>query len=352
MITPDKIRPVGFNLGGWLSQSNLTDEHTQSFIQKEDFKTIAGWGFNSVRLPVDGPWLFEKEGKGKISTRKLAFLKGTIKWANDAGLLTILDMHQTPWHSFAKPELDNLWKNEKDLDRFCESWMELAHALKRNEAPLWFDILNEPTAQDSEDWNHVASRAFRALRLEDPKRVLVIEPTFWGSVFKLNDLVEAVRGPNLVYSFHLYLPMLVTHQGAPWWKDGEIYKERVDYPGPIPKIQEYLAKDLAPATRAILDYENREWNKEALRDVLKPVELLSKKGFYLHCGEFGVYEKAPRTARLNWTKDVVNLFSQMNVGWAYWNYKWLDFGVIPQAEGGKSGPLDQEMLRILQWGIR
>jgi len=346
------IRPVGFNLGGWLSQSDLTDKHVKSFITQEDFKTIAKWGFNSVRLPVDGPWLFEKEGKGPLSKKRLAHLKKILKWAEQAGLLTILDLHQIPCHSFGKPELDNLWKNEADLDSFCELWMELAHSLKRVSAPLWFDVLNEPTAKDAEDWSHVASRLFRALRMEDANRVLVFESAFWGSVFKLEDLVEAVRGPNLVYSFHFYLPMFVTHQGAPWWKEGHPYKEKVEYPGPLPKASEYLAADIPPETKTILEFEDREWNKEALRELLKPVEKLRKADFEVYCGEFGVFEQAPRTSRLNWTMDVVSLFSQMSVGWSYWNYKWLDFGVLPKGQNGQSAPLDQEMLRLLQRGIR
>ena len=162
-------RPVGFNLGGWLSQSPLTDSHVASFIHQTDFQTIAKWGFNSIRLPIDGQWLFEREGRGSLSPKRLAFLREILGWAKDAGLLTILDLHQVPWHSFGKPELENLWKSGEDLNSFCRCWSELTHALKGAEAPLWFDILNEPTAKDSADWNKVAARVVQAIRAEDPK---------------------------------------------------------------------------------------------------------------------------------------------------------------------------------------
>lgn len=348
----EDVRPVGFNLGGWLSQSPLTDDHAKSFLTQKDFKAIAGWGFNSVRLPVDGAWLFEDEGRSHLNKKRLAFLKKVLGWAGDAGLLTILDLHQTPWHSFGKPELENLWKSEEDLTSFCGAWAELAHALKRVKAPLWFDLLNEPTARNPEDWNHVASRLYRVLRMEDPKRVLVIESTFWGSVFRLKDLAEAVQGPNLVYSFHYYQPMLVTHQKAPWWTDGHPYGQEVNYPGPIPGVREYLAGELPPNTRAILEYEgSRVWNREALRESLKPVSDLIRAGNRLYCGEFGVYEKAPRATRLNWTRDAVAVFKELGVGWSYWNYKWLDFGVWPKAGANETAPLDQEMLDILKTGI-
>jgi endoglucanase len=301
---------------------------------------------------VDGQWLFGKEGRESLSKKNLAFLKKVLGWAAEAGLLTILDLHQTPWHSFGKPELENLWKSEEDLDSFCGAWAELAHALKRVKAPLWFDVLNEPTARDSEDWNHVASRVFRALRMEDPKRVLVLESTFWGSVQRLKDLAEAVQGPNLVYSFHFYMPMLMTHQKAPWWEDGKPYREEVAYPGPIPKAQEYLAKELPTSTRGILELEgSRVWNRETLREALKPAAELLRNGEKIYCGEFGAYEKVPRASRLNWTRDMVSLFSELKVGWSYWNYKWLDFGVWPKSGGNETGSLDEEMVDILKMGI-
>ena len=347
----DTIRPVGFNLGGWLSQSPLTEKHIQGFIQKRDFETMAQWGFNSVRLPVDGEWLFEDEGRGRLSPKRLAFLREVLNWAKSAGLLTILDLHQVPWHSFGKPELDNLWKNGEDLTSFCRCWAELTHAFKGWEGPLWFDILNEPTALNPADWNRVALRVVETIRSEDPSRIAMVESTLWGSVLRLEDLAKDVQGPNLVHSFHFYLPMLVTHQGASWWQDGKPYKETVSYPGPIPRAKEYLAGEIPNITRTVLEFEDRIWNKEALRELLSPVEKLSKAGFRLYCGEFGVFEKAPRQARLNWTRDVVDLLGELKVGWSYWNYKWLDFGIWPKTPEGQTGPLDQEMLEILQKGI-
>jgi len=48
---------------------------------------------------------------------------------------------------------------------------------------------------------------------------------------------------------------------------------------------------------------------------------------------------------------VVELLTESNIGWAYWNYKWLDFGIWPKTHKGDTGPLDEEMLEILQKGI-
>ena len=351
-MTSQPIRPVGFNFGGWISQSGLSDNHVESFITEQDFKTVAQWGFNSVRLPVDAPWLFENEGRGPLSAGRLQALKRILRWSADAGLLTVLDLHQVPWHSFAKPELENLWKSDGDLESFCGLWIELTRALRDFDGPLWFDLLNEPTAQSPLDWNKPAKRAYEAVHGEDPKRVIVLESTRWGSVQTLLDLAAAVQGPQLVYSFHFYEPMWVTHQKAPWWKEGHPYGETVLYPGTLPKAQEYLARELPADTRQRLEFEGSvHWNQDALRQLLKPVERLAREGVPLYCGEFGVYEGAPRLSRLNWMKDTLELFKEFKVGWAYWNYKWLDFGLWPKQPDGGTGPVDGEMLALLQKGI-
>ncbi len=43
----------GVNLGGWLSQCDYSEERLDSFIREKDFKQIAEYGFDHVRLPVD-----------------------------------------------------------------------------------------------------------------------------------------------------------------------------------------------------------------------------------------------------------------------------------------------------------
>ena len=62
----------GLNLGGFLSQYELIadagskealQQHFETFITEDNIKQIASWGFDHVRIPVDG-WLFlDKEKK-------------------------------------------------------------------------------------------------------------------------------------------------------------------------------------------------------------------------------------------------------------------------------------------------
>jgi len=353
MFDPLTFRPTGFNLGGWMSQSPLTDEHVASFLKPDDFKTIAGWGFNSVRLPVDGAYLFSDEGLGNLRNDRLAVLKKALRWAWAERLHVVLDFHQCPWHSFGDPSLTDLWTDSKDLSAFGAQWEELAALLKGSEGPLWAEIMNEPTATDPQDWNRAAKELVRAAHRGDPDRILVVESTQWGAVDRLEPLARVFDDQKVVLSFHFYEPLFFTHQRAPWWKDGAFFQEPMEYPGRIPHWKEYLALlDLPPVGRSFLEKRGPiTWDRDALRDLMRPAFDLRKRGVPLYCGEFGVYEIAPQASRRAWIGDMMHLFREMDAGWAYWNYKWLDFGVFAKTPEGGTTAADLEMVATLKRGI-
>ena len=76
------------------------------------------------------------------------------------------------------------------------------------------------------------------------------------------------------------------------------------------------------------------------------------------CNEFGVYAPAPLADRLRYLDDLVGLFREADVGWSYWNYKNLDFGLISQDEAlhaalpqyANPERIDHATLGILQAG--
>ncbi len=352
-MNPIPLQPSGFNLGGWLSQSPLTDRHAERFIVPEDIHRIAAWGFNSVRLPVDAEWLFQGGGRGHLDARRFDFVLKALGWMKNAGLHVMLDVHETPWHSFARPQQHDLWLDPDSLAAYTRQSVELVSRLKGWNAPLWIDVLNEPVAKDPSDWHKVLEVLVPALREADPARTLVLESAQWGHVSHLEALADAVGGEGLVLSFHFYEPLFITHQHARWWKEGKPYTEDVPYPGPVPKVEEYLSRpDLPPETRGkIEEQKGRYWDKKSLRELLAPVVGLIRKGFTLNCGEFGVIQEAPNATRLNWTRDMLELFAESGVGWHYWTYRAMDFGVCDGPYPSDREFLRADLLEILKKGV-
>lgn len=353
MTDPKTFRPAGFNLGGWMSQSPLTDAHVDSFLGPADLRMIASWGFTSVRLPVDAAYLFSDGGRGPLNPARLARVKNACRWAWDAGLHVVLDLHQCAWHSFTDAALTDLWTRSDAREAFAAQWEELASALRSSEGPLWVEPLNEPTASNPSDWNRVAKRLVEAIHRADPDRVVVVESTQWGHVDHLESLAREVAGEGVVLSFHFYEPLFFTHQKAPWWKDGEFYRETVEYPGEMPLWREYLLRaDLPASGRALLERRGPvHWDREALRGLLAPAFALRKRGVPLYCGEFGVYEITPRASRLAYLRDMMPLFRDLGAGWAYWNFKHLDFGVFSKTPDGGTSKADEEVVQILRRGV-
>lgn len=66
-----------------------------------------------------------------------------------------------------------------------------------------YEFMNEPVADEHEQWNLIIEKVHKALR---------------------------EREPNIILSFHYYNPMLLTHHGAFWTPVGR-YKGDITYPG-------------------------------------------------------------------------------------------------------------------------
>lgn len=344
------VSPCGVNLGGWVSQSDLSAEHIENFITLKDIWDIRSFGFTGVRVPVDAAFLWADRGVGKLEEQKWRWLKGWLEKMSAEGLHIVLDIHETPWHSFGRPDEALLWSRPEALEAFAEHLAELTFLLKGFESHrLWIDILNEPTAPQAAKWHEAARRLRDAVRSEDASRVVVVESNRWGHIAELFGLVEALDADGVVFSFHFYEPLLFTHQGAPWCREVQGETRPIVYPGPVPEPPRDVSACLA--LEALQPWRQKGLNRSFLEDLLEPARRLAQKGVPLYCGEFGAYEKCPRRSRLAWISDVVDLFSDLKIGWAYWNYKWMDFGLLPKTPEGGTGPLDREILEILRKGV-
>ena len=90
----------GINLGGYLSQCEHTRNHYESFITEQDIITIASWGFDHVRVPVDYILLEDEDGNEKKEGFEI--LERLTVWCEKNGLNMIIDLHKTCGYDFSK----------------------------------------------------------------------------------------------------------------------------------------------------------------------------------------------------------------------------------------------------------
>ncbi len=122
------------------------------------------------------------------------------------------------------------------------------------------------------------------------------------------------------------------------------FNQTTNYPGEAPGLIQFL-KTHSPIH--IPRYEKsfgRRLDREYLVDVLEPAkQFMQQNHESLYCGEFGVVDLAPMQTRINWTRDFIGILAEYKIGYAYWSYKQIDFGLVD-----KNGRLiNNELLKII-----
>lgn len=354
---PLQERLRGLNLGGWFSQIDCIEEkdpagfpglysHMETFLGPVDFDRIKGWSFNHVRLPVDYFNFFQGESLAQ-DERAFALLDRAVEQIRAAGLLLILDLHKCPGHDFhlgttqAQPFFTDAG-HRADAKRV---WSVLAERYGHIPGVL-LEILNEPVAPSAQIWNEVKDELFWHIRKIAPRAPIVVGSNLWNNPEQFAQLTP-IDDDNILYSFHSYQPVTFTHQFAPWIQEPYFHQQRT-WPG-----------DYAPPSgdnRTKLPLEHGVWNKDRLRKTLEnALEFRAKFRVPVACNEFGVYVQTERQSQLNWTRDFTSLLREADVGFTYWNYKNLDFGVISVGESlhrdlpqyQNPNRLDAELLELL-----
>ena len=150
---------------------------------------------------------------------------------------------------------------------------------------------------------------------------------------------------NVVYNFHYYSPMALTHQGASWAGAAASKLRDVPYPSDPEVIKPVAERTSDPqAKRLVESYGTERWNREKIRAELAVAAAWAKKHEVLvTCNEFGVYRSvAPPAARAAWTHDVRQSLEELGIGWTIWNSA---FGFLP-GRGGKAA-VDEDIIRAL-----
>jgi len=328
-------RMRGLNMGGWLSQIDAIqekdpekfpgiDKHMEIFITDKDFKNVKSWGFDHVRIPADS-YLFFKNDDEPVEERMIN-LDRAVKLAKENDLKMILDLHECPGHDFSevtKSPVQKLFDNDDTYIKKTEKIWSYLSERYGNEEHVLFETLNEPVAPSPEIWNKVKDRLCSVIRRFAPKSTIIAGSNMWNWPNTFSSLTP-FEDDNIIYSVHYYEPLLFTHQKAPWMLNSPEINEERTYPDDYGAgfIRKYGFTQSAG-----------NWNRERLAKELEPVNSFSKKyDAPVICNEFGVYTPVELNAQLRWYNDLLSVLKEMNIGFSYWNYKNLDFGIISIGE--------------------
>lgn len=315
----------GINLGGWLSQAEITKKHCDTFITEDDIKQIAEWGFDHIRLPVD--YNLVQDNDGKFIDSGFAYIDKCIEWCGKYGLNMILDLHKTAGFSFDDGECEKgFFYDNNMISRFTALWTEFAKRYGKYGAAA-FELLNEIVEEcDNEPWMKIAEKTVKIIREYAPETKILIGSYYNNSV----QTVKHIAMPfdeNIVYNFHCYEPLLFTHQGAYWVKNMPS-DFRINYP--LSKSEFLVQSEKVPNINkfAWAVHENgfsAEYFENLFREAVRTAE---ERDVMLYCGEYGVIELADPQSAVNWYSDIHSVLEKYGIGRAIWCYKGKDFGIL------------------------
>ena len=325
---PDSTRWRGFNLLNY-----FTAGHPEPFDERE-FRWIADWGFNFVRLPLSY-WCWSKPGEYfEMDERVLEDIDRAVTWVRRYGIHVCINLHRAPGYCVNPPaEPQNIFTDEEALEGCAYQWSVFARRYKKVPSRcLSFNLLNEVAHVSADDYERVVRRLVKEIRSISSRRLILIDGLDWGGrpLMTVNDL------PGIVQCGRGYQPMLVSHYGASW-----VYGNK-----PMPLEPSELTWPL--------DAEGQHYSRQWLLDMQeRSWEPLEKAGGHVFIGEFGCHNQTPHATCLAWLRDNLSIFRQKGWGWALWNLRG-SFGVL---DSGRSDVdyedwfghrLDRKMLDLLR----
>lgn len=322
-----------------------------NWYQPRDFAQIRSLGFNHIRVSIQPNFLSPRLDKGNadLDEDRIGIFDEAMKSIVDNDLALVLDNHAP---SKVK---DKIAGNDAYRSLMAQWWGNFAaHVVRQGQYrpdSTFLELLNEPeqSFDDIELYRTTIGEFISAVRASAPDYTVIAGGNRWNVAEAIYDgLKTPFAEPNLIYSFHFYLPMEFTHQGLE--NAGPYYGKLKDIPwevGPGAMSEQEIASYDPSVQKGLLAYNAKSHRKSDLQwafDGLK--KWCDSHGKVAWLGEFGVYaKKAKPEQRAEWIRDVRELAEEHGFGWAMWEARG-GFGLF---ESGDARPLkvDQPVLKAL-----
>jgi len=256
-------------------------------LKPQYFQAIKDAGFNSVRVPIRWSAHAMTAPPYTIAPEFFARIDWVAEQALSRDLDIVLDLHHY---------VDLYRAPEQQFPRLLALWDQIATHYRSFPDTMFFELVNEPSGElTDERWQAMIPDLIRTIRRSNPDREIIVGPGFWNSVDHLGALQLPQQDRHLIVTFHYYMPMQFTHQGASWVKGADKWVN-VGWKGTKAE-RGLLQADFAKAAA---------WGHEHQRP--------------LYLGEFGTIDNAEMDSRVRWTSAVARLAEAQGMSWAYWDF--------------------------------
>ena len=314
----------GFNL------TDLTTTNASGKFREDDFRWIADWGFDFLRLPLSYHLWTAPDDPYDVRESVLEEIDRAVELGGKHHLHVCLNFHRAPGFCVNPnpPEPFDLWTDNEALEAFCFHWELFARRYRAIPSDrLSFNLVNEPTsAVKRADHERVMRTAVSHIREIDADRLLIIDGLAWGKE-PCPELIDL----GVAQSCRAYWPHAVSHYKAKW-AGGENL--------PLPTWPGVL-------------HRGEVWDRAKLEEHYRPWTELARSSVGVHCGEGGCFNQTPRDVFLRWFRDVLDILTSHGIGYALWNFRGA-FGIMDSGredvryEDWHGHRLDRELLQLLR----
>jgi glucan 1,3-beta-glucosidase len=195
---------------GAAEAKRMMAEHRATFITKRDFKEIAAYGMNAVRIPF-GYWLVTGPRKGEpFLGPDLKTLDRAFQWAEETGLQVVLSFHGTVGFQSdhqASGRANNAWQPKSwDPNASISVLRKVAERYKNRSSLGGITVVNEPSydipLQKLLKYYKDAYQSIRGAGV--PERVQVILPVYHREISEFKGHFPKARYKNVVFDVHVY----------------------------------------------------------------------------------------------------------------------------------------------------
>ena len=270
----------------------------------DDVVAVKHAGFRHIRLFIDPAWVWRVGEPQRLD--------GLLHAAFAAKLGVILCM-QSYVHEFADdPQL---------IARWTAAWLQIAQLTMPPPIPICckFELVNEPPLTDVPRWTTIQETLRQQIRAVVPHHTLLLTGAPTSTSQALAQLPPS-QDTNVVYTFHVYAPMVFSHQGADWADPAFGTIHNLQYPPREPNLSQ-VKRLASPKRQADLTTYGQLGSSVIPREVEPAEQWAEQHHVPLMVTEFGVYRvAAPPASRAAWLRDVRTVLERHRIGWTVWEY--------------------------------
>jgi len=219
-----EIRAFLEEMAGTSATNQFYEDWLGNFVNQNDVKQIAQWGYNSIRLPMHYELFLDSNGKWIENSKGIELTDKLLGWCKAERLYLILDLHAAPGGQGNNQDIsdrrdgESLWTSDAARDATLLFWYKLAEYYRNEKWIAGYDLLNEPN-YDFENTGNSKGCACKSntplltlyqdlidtIRSVDKNHLLIIEGNCYGSNYNgLESLASYDTKKNIALSFHNY----------------------------------------------------------------------------------------------------------------------------------------------------